>query len=173
MIGKCNTWKIARIFFDYPSRGFLLREISKESGFGLPSVRNHIRILEKIGVVEKREGKIYPLYFATRNELYKTYKLADILIRMRTSGLVDFIIGSFAPDAVILFGSASRGEDVENSDVDLFVVAGEKEVDLRRFESALNRKIELHFTESPGKVPKELMNSVVNGITLYGFLEAL
>jgi hypothetical protein len=54
--------------------------------------------------------------------------------------------------------------------VDLLVVSKEKEVDLKKFESALKRKISLHFEENVSEIPKELLNNIVNGIVLYGYL---
>ena len=54
-----------------------------------------------------------------------------------------------------LFGSYSRGEDVEESDIDLFVEAKERNLDIRRFEKALGRKMQLHFKEDINLFPKE------------------
>ncbi len=171
MIKYCNTWKVARVFFDYPTRGFLLRELSKIVGLGLPSIKLHIKRLEELGITEKREDRPYPRYYATRNEIFKAYKLADLLLRLRETGLIDFLVDNFYPDAIVLFGSASRGEDIEKSDIDIFLVAEEKNVDLRKFEIVLKRRIELHFAKNPKEIPQELLNSVINGIVLYGFLE--
>jgi len=171
MIQYCNTWRIARIFFDYPTTGFLLRELGKISGLGLPSIKLHIRRLENLGIVEKKEDKPYPRYYATRNEVFKFYKLADLILRIKESGLLDFLVDNFFPDAIVLFGSASRGEDTEKSDIDLFLVAEREEIELSGFEKKLKRKIELHFAKNVREMPVEFLNSVVNGIVLYGFLE--
>lgn len=73
----------------------------------------------------------------------------------------------------MLFGSCARGEDIEASDVDLLVVSIEKEVDLKKFELVLKRKISLHFEENVSEIPKELLNNIVNGIVLFGYLTAL
>jgi predicted nucleotidyltransferase len=75
------------------------------------------------------------------------------------------------PDGIVLFGSASRGEDVEDSDMDLLVIAKEKKVELERFEDKVKRKISLHFEEKVSNIPKELLNNVVNGIVVHGYLE--
>jgi predicted nucleotidyltransferase len=71
---------------------------------------------------------------------------------------------------LVLFGSCARGEDIETSDLDLLVVAKEKEVDLKKFESALKRKISLHFEENVSQIPKELLNNIINGIVVFGYL---
>ena len=84
---------------------------------------------------------------------------------------MEFLSDAFVPDAIVLFGSASRGEDIEGSDIDLFLVAKEREINLRKFEKKLKRKISLHFEDSVSKVPKELMNNIINGIVVYGYLK--
>ncbi len=171
MIKYCNTWRLARVFFDYPTTGFLLRELSKITGLGLPSIKLHIKRLEELGIVEKRKDKPYPRYYATRNEIFKFYKLSDLLIRLKETGLIDFLVENFLPDVIVLFGSAARGEDIEKSDIDIFLVAERENVELEKFERELKRRIELHFAKSLKELPHELLNSIINGIVLYGFLE--
>jgi len=140
---------------------------------GIPSVRNHVKKLEKCGFVKKAKEGIYASYISTRNEKFKIYKRNDILLRIQESGLLYFLQDTFVPDAIVLFGSASRGEDVESSDIDLFLVAKEKEVNLKKFEETLKRKINLHFEERVSDIPKELLNNLINGIVVYGYLKVL
>jgi len=173
MIQNYIKYKILRIFFDYPTRKFQLREISRIIPLGLPSVINHVKDLEKQCFVKKIDGGIYDSYTSDKTEIFKIYKRNDILIRFQESGLIDFLVDSFIPDAIVLFGSASRGEDIEESDVDLFLVAKEKRMDLKAFEKKLNRKISLHFEDKIQNMPKELLNNVVNGIVIYGYLRAI
>ena len=58
-------------------------------------------------------------------------------------------------------------------DIDLLVIAKESDVDLKRYESALGRKINIIFEDSPKGIPKELLNNVINGIVLYGYLKVI
>ena len=75
------------------------------------------------------------------------------------------------PDAIILFGSAAKGEDLKESDIDLFVLAEEKKLDLQKYEKLLGRKINILAEESFSKLSKELRNNIINGIILYGYLK--
>ena len=59
------------------------------------------------------------------HDSYKFYKKIDMLLRIKTSTLRD-LQDTFMPGAIILFGSAARGEDTEQSDIDLFVEAKRK-----------------------------------------------
>lgn len=171
MLQKYTTYRILQLFFDYPTKNFQLREICRILGLGMPSVRNHVKKLEKLVFIKREKRGVYESYISNRNELFKAYKRNDILLRLRESGLIDFVVDTFVPDVIILFGSASRGEDLENSDIDLLVVAKEKEIDLKNFEKKLKRKITLHFEPKISEIPKELLNNIINGIVLYGYLK--
>jgi predicted nucleotidyltransferase len=138
---------------------------------GMPSVKNHVEKLERQGFIKREKKGVYGSYVSTMSEKFKIYKRNDILLRLYESGFVNFLTDNFVPDAVVLFGSASRGEDVESSDIDLLVIAKEKEVDLKAFEDKLRRKIVLHFEKNVSNIPKELLNNIINGIVIYGYLK--
>ena len=105
------------------------------------------------------------------NKIFKKYKIIHNLSSILESGVIDFIEETVSPKSIVLFGSYSRGEDIENSDIDLFVECKNEELDLKSFEKKLGRKIELHFNEKFTMYPKELKNNIINGVVLNGFLE--
>lgn len=80
-------------------------------------------------------------------------------------------------DAIIFFGSALMGEDIENSDFDFCIVgAREIEIDFEKIESKLNRKVSLLFVgdlEKLKKENKELLNNLINGFVMKGYFKAL
>jgi len=161
-----------KLFFDYPTRGFQLREISRVIKLGLPSVRNHVRNLEKDGLIVKERKGIYPSFKANwNNELFKVYKRLDIIYRINKNNLLKYIYDNCMPDAIILFGSASKGEDLETSDIDLFVQSPEKNLDLKKYEKMLNRKISLFFEEKFSRLSDELKNNILNGVILKGYIK--
>lgn len=75
------------------------------------------------------------------------------------------------PDAIVLFGSFSRGEDVKESDIDLFMVAKEKQLDIAKFEKYLDKQINIIWEENFNRLSKELRNNIINGIVLHGYLK--
>ena len=172
MLQNYTTYRILQLFFDFPTKHFQLREICRILKLGMPSVRNHIKELEKQGFIKREKRGVYASYVSSGNHLFKIYKRNDVLLKICESGLIDFLADIFVPDAVVLFGSASRGEDIETSDIDLFLIAKEKQVNLKKFEEKFKRKITLHFEEKIRGIPKELMNNIINGIVVYGYLKA-
>jgi predicted nucleotidyltransferase len=179
MIQKYGIWKVLRVFFDDPQArdGFTIRYISKNAGLATTSVRLHLEELCKEGqegypLVIKGKGISYPTYRANReSQLFRFYKRMDMLFRLEESGLLEKLWDELSPRAIVLFGSASKGEDVKGSDIDLFILAKEKRIELGKHESLLKRKISLHFAAGINELPKELKNNVINGAILRGYVK--
>ena len=169
-------FRVAELFFVNPSKEYYLMSISRNIGLAHTSIKKNLRDLVKLGIIsehnEKRGKRLFPVYRANfDNKIFKRYKLTYNLSAILESGLVDFIKESIMPKSIVLFGSYSRGEDIEGSDIDLFVECKKEELTLKSFEKKLGRKIELHFKENFTSYPKELKNNIINGIVLSGFLE--
>ena len=98
------------------------------------------------------------------------YKKISIIYDLESSGLVDELWEELSPEAIILYGSYARGESIENSDVDIFIIGKEKKVSLEKFEKRLNKKVHLMFESDIKNISKELKNNLVNGIILRGYL---
>ncbi|MEM5802282.1 MAG: nucleotidyltransferase domain-containing protein [Candidatus Aenigmatarchaeota archaeon] len=140
-------------------------------------VRSHINILkEKNLIIEFKEKNLLLFKLNRDNEETKRYKIIyNLMAAFEISKIIEKKIEDF--DAIIFFGSALRGEDTENSDLD-FCVAGAKEVkiDFKEIENKLNRKISLLFIEDIGKLKKEnpeLLNNLINGFVIKGYLKVL
>jgi len=172
-----NYDRLLRIFFDDPAteEGFQLRELSRKLNLAPTSTKNYLKQLKKENLVKKKTSRVnkYPLYFANRNnEEFKFLKKLNTLKIIRESKLIEYLKDALVPDAIVLFGSASRGEDIKESDIDLFLQCRYKELDLKPYEKKLNRKINVLFSKSFEKLNDELKNNLVNGIVLDGYLEA-
>jgi predicted nucleotidyltransferase len=171
MLQKYNTYVILQEFFDKPTTSHQIRELSRSTKIGLPSVINHTNFLIKEGFLTKKQFGVYPALFAnTDSEKYRLHKQQNMVMRMVDSGLLNLIVNKTLPSSIILFGSAARGEDTEASDLDLFVQAKEQHIDLARFEKQLNRKINILFEPDFRKLSKELGTNIINGIKLHGYL---
>lgn len=176
MLQKYNKWAVLKVFFDDPSREgrFQLREISRKVGLATPSVKKYLNELAKEElIVKSRHGaRGYPVYWANRESpRFMLFKKIETIVSINDSGLLDYLSEKCMPEAIILFGSASRGEDMKDSDIDLFLLCMERKLELEKFEKKLNRKINIFFTEDFSKLNKELRNNIINGIVLKGYLK--
>ena len=51
MLQKCSIWKIAKVFFDEPTREHYLIEISKKSRLAHTSVKQHLLTLKALSII--------------------------------------------------------------------------------------------------------------------------
>lgn len=177
MIQNYNTYRVLQEFFQRPTHRFHLRELSRDLKLGMPSVRSHVHALAKMGLVAETDAETFKSYVPNVDSpLFKTYKRLDTLQRLYDSGLVDFLEKQLSyPTAIILFGSCAYGEDTEKSDIDIAVIARQKELDVSKYERELGRSIQLHAFGSVADMKKtpELFNNIMNGVVLYGFVKVL
>lgn len=161
-------------FFDYPRKPFLIRELSRNAKLAHTAVRLHLKALLSEGLIRKEKGGLYPSFKAAKEDsLFKLLKAQNTALRLYSSGLLNAVEKAAYPTCVVLFGSASRGEDTENSDIDLFVQAKSGGIDLSKFEVVLKRKINLFFEPDLKMLSPELLNNIINGSVLYGYLKVM
>ena len=168
--------RTAELFFVNPTKNHYLMNISRKVGLAHTSVKKNLDQLVQLRLViesvEKKGGRKFPFYKAdTDNRLFKMYKRIYNLSSLLESGVIKFVEEKLMPKSIIVFGSYQRGDDTENSDIDLFVECKEEEINLDKFSKKLDRKIQLHFKENFNLYPKELKNNIINGIVVSGFLE--
>ncbi|MFC1682350.1 nucleotidyltransferase domain-containing protein [Nanoarchaeota archaeon] len=170
---KCSQDKVFGIFVDEPRKIHYIKQISKKINLAPTSVKIHLRNLEGEGLIVKKQGERFEGFVANRDDKnFLFYKMIANLINIKVSGLLDFLKDSLYPQAVILYGSYLRGEDVETSDIDLFILAkSKKRLELQKFEKILKRNIHLLIEKDWRKIPKELKLEVINGFVLNGYLK--
>ena len=172
MLQNYNRYKLLQEFFDFPRKNFQMRELSRNVKLAQPSVINHLKALQKEGLVIKEKKGVYSTYRGNReSEDFKLLKNQNLVWRICRSGLLSFLDEKLKPNCIVLFGSAARGEDTETSDIDLFIQSEEIALDLKEFEKSLNRKIKILFETNINALGKELLNNIINGQVLYGYLK--
>ncbi len=168
---------ILRLFFDSPRRKYHIREVASLVGVAPRTAKRYLENMREMKLLSLSKDKLYDSYVADIESVdFKNSKVFYVMKKIRDSGLVDFIERKFNYPAIILYGSASRGEDVENSDIDIFVVAKKcEDVNVDKFSQFIGREMHVMcMSEGSFKSGKnsELINNVINGIVISGFLEA-
>jgi len=169
---KTNNEKVLEIFFDDPTRKFYIREIARTTNLNPNTVLNITNKLLKKGLI-KREKKSHVVeLYANLNKEFKTLKRVNNLKRIYESGIVEFLAEKFSPEAIVLIGSYSSGEDIKKSDIDIVVLPGKKDEtieSLDEFEKNLARKIHL-INVNYNAMSDEFYTNLINGVILEGFL---
>lgn len=173
-----NMNNIIELFLKEPEREFHVREVSKLTGRSPTTVSNYLKRYSKKGIL-KSEKKLNHLFFRadTENKGFKQLKLSHNLSSLYGSGLVSYLEENYNyPSAIILFGSYAKAENTGKSDIDILIITPNKrEEDLSKFEKKLG-SIQLHLhsnneIELMKEKNKELLNNLINGITLSGYWE--
>ena len=138
---------------DYPERKFFSKEIAEKLRISLGGAHNALKYLEgeKMVKVEPR-GNMKFYQINDENPLVKQIKLTEAVKRLMP------LINKLKSNSkkIILFGSASRGEQTAGSDIDLFVLTHNPET------------IKRNIAELKGKMP---INSVIKTPNRWGELE--
>jgi len=164
--------RIMDLFFEEPSRQFQIRQISRILKIAHTSVKNYLGELAREGFLKTAKTYAYKSYISNQqNRKFKIFKQIRMLQKLYESGLVDFLEEEIHPKCIILFGSVRKGEYTKTSDIDLFIHAKEKTVNLKTFEKKLKHKISLFFEEDINNLSNELYNNIINGIKLSGYLK--
>ncbi|MBI1971212.1 nucleotidyltransferase domain-containing protein [Candidatus Woesearchaeota archaeon] len=166
--------RIRAYFFLHPTIRLRVRQIERELKVPLPSVIRYTKELEKEAILKSTKIAGITAYSADRtSKIYLLEKKLFNIRQLNTSGLVSFMIEELSSPAIVVFGSYARGEDIEHSDIDVYVeTSSKKKLNLEKFEKLLQRKIQLFPYKNIHELEnKELANNIVNGIIIHGFVE--
>jgi len=170
MIEKSTTQRVLAVFFENPSREFHLRELSRLLKLSMPTIISTTDKLAKERLIIKEKGKVITKVTANRDNInFARCKRLHNLELIYNSSLINHLSESYnQPKTIILFGSFSRGEDIEKSDIDVAVITNKKlNLDLSKYENILKKSINLHEINLD-KISEEFKANLLNGIMLEG-----
>ncbi|MFH1229833.1 MAG: nucleotidyltransferase domain-containing protein [Candidatus Aenigmatarchaeota archaeon] len=174
MLVKDNNYKVMKLFFDNPEKKFYIREIARLTGLSAPGVLKILKKLKEESLLESEKGKVVENVKAPRSEKFFLLKRSYNILSLFESGLIDFLKDKYEePEAIVIFGSYSKGEDTSESDIDIAIVT-KKEIslDLKKFEKTLKKKVNIYEIQTD-KSEREFLNNLVNGTVVYGYLKVL
>lgn len=119
-----NPQKALNVFLEHPHKEYIESEIQKITGMSRAGVNFALRDLVKASyIIRELKGKTYFYSLQRSNPVVKQLKvLANIRYLLPLINKLKLI-----SDTIILYGSSARGEDHEDSDLDLFFISHNKE----------------------------------------------
>jgi predicted nucleotidyltransferase len=166
-----NKNKILEQIFSKPTYRFHIRELSKITKLNPNTIINITKKLEEEKVIKTERRK-------NLREIFANIDSSSFIIRKRlfnlsflySSGLVEFLIKNYEPEAISVIGSYSKGEDIEKSDIDLVIISKKKQrIDIEKYEKVLDKKIHLLPLEYK-EMSEEFYINFINGTILYGYI---
>jgi len=164
MIRKRSKERIKEYFLQNPTIKLRVRQIERETKTALPSVTRYVKELE-VETILKRQDISGVIFFSADRSSQKFIlekKLFNIK-QIYDSGLRNYLVKEYSNAPIILFGSYSKGEDLENSDIDLYVESLRKDsINLQKFEKKLGRKVQIFRYKNIKEIKNEnLANNIV------------
>ncbi|MGE0792815.1 MAG: ArsR family transcriptional regulator [Candidatus Woesearchaeota archaeon] len=163
---------ILKLFFEEPRREFNVREIARILKISPATASKELKELVEKNILSYKKERIYHLYQANFNsEEYKDIKIYYNIRKLKISNLINEINKFYLHPTIILFGSCSKGEDIETSDIDLVIISEKtKEFPkLKEFEKILNKELQIFNIRKISEIPnKHLINNILNGINIQG-----
>ena len=161
-------------FFINPTAKLRVREMERILKLPLPSIIRYCRELEKEKILSIIKTGSVMFYTADRtSEKYLLEKRLYNIKTMYESGTVEYIKRELSNPAIVLFGSYAKGEDTEESDIDMYLeTLSKRDLNLKKFEKTLKRKIQIFRHKNLKEIQNpHLENNIINGILLNGFVE--
>lgn len=119
-----NKVKIINLLADYPNQQFFGKEIAQKAKISLGGAHNSLKeLLKEKMILMEQKGNMKLFQINLHNPLVKQLRAASAIENL--SKLIEKI-KEYSKE-IILFGSAARGEQSAESDIDLFVLSNTPE----------------------------------------------
>ena len=127
--------KIKEYFFVNPTVKVRVRQIERELKIPLPSAIRYVKELEKEGILKNEKIAEIVLFSADRTS--SAFLLEKRLFNIKSiylSGVIEHLVNEYSNPIILVFGSYAKGEDIEDSDIDLYIqTSSKKNITLKKF----------------------------------------
>jgi len=162
------------IFFDYPSKQWHFNELKKKAKLADSKLSKWLKRFMNKNLIKriKEKGKM-PYYLANYEApQYQNTKRIFAMNMLNDAGFLNHL--STLNGTVILFGSITRWDWHKDSDIDLFIYGDSDDLEIGKFQSKLNREIQIFTCKNKDQLKKmnnELISSIIKGDLIKGDLD--
>ena len=158
-------------FFEDNYRRINVREYSRIINISPPTASKLLEKYRKQELLKKEEDKNY-FYYLANKESPLFIDLSRIYHKnlLEKSGMIKYLEKELLNPIIILFGSLSKAEAKNDSDIDLAIFTPtKKEINLEKYETILKREIQFFiFEDRKGVKNSNLLNNILNGYKITG-----
>ena len=173
---KITQFKVLALFLKNPHIDYYLRETSRILDMDPMTIKRSLDMLVKDKFLIKFEEKNRILYRANlENPSLRYLKISYNLSFLQEKKIVEFIINRMkSVTSIMLFGSFAKGENDENSDIDIVVISQSRNKPTSEIAELLNKDVNLlNFTPSQWSKQSKInrafyLDVIIDGIVLYG-----
>lgn len=167
---------VLELFFNEPTKQWHFEEIIKAAKISRPQAVYWLRKFARAGIIKriKPRGKM-PYYLACyKSPDYQTKKRLFSLSKMEQAGFLKHLTGLPKAQTIIIFGSMSRWDWYNESDIDVFIYGTTKGLEYGKYRVALHRKLQIFVCQNKEDLKKfspELLQNILEGYRVKGTLD--
>jgi predicted nucleotidyltransferase len=169
--------KILELFFNEPSRQWHFKDVVRVAKISENRANFWLKNLlkEKIIIYHKKSNQM-PYYTANFDYTnYKTKKKLYALERFYETGFLKHL-ESLNAKTIVIFGSFSRADWHSKSDIDLFIIGNDNNLEKGKYEAILHREIQLFSFKNQKEIKhinSNLIPNVINGYFVKGEVQSI
>lgn len=168
--------KVIKLFFENPTREWHFEEIVRTTRLARSKVDTWLKKFMKRGIIQrvKKRGKM-PYYISNYSSSeYKNQKRFFTLKKLHESGLLNHLDSLPKAKTIIIFGSFSRSDWYQESDIDIFIYGNPEGLAITKYELKLHREIELFICQNKqelARLSNGLLRNIIKGNVIKGSLD--
>ena len=168
--------QVAGLFFDNPTREWHFEEILKEAEITRSKADAWLKGFIKEGLIRRVKEKGKMPYFISNytSPQYKNKKKLFALDKLYESGLLNHLDSLKKAETVILFGSFTRSDWYEKSDIDIFIYGDPEGLKIVDYELRLHREIQVFICRDKKglyRLGQRLIRNIIKGNLIKGNLD--
>lgn len=167
---------IAELFFNNAAKHWHFEEILNQTGISRSKASKWLSRLTNENIIKRvKPRKKMPHYVANFDHpSYRNKKKLHTHTRFYETGFLDHLLSLPKAKTVILFGSFSRADWYEDSDIDVFIFGSDEGFEKIRYECKLHHDIQIFSAQTKKDLKKfgsDLIHNILKGDLIKGELD--
>ena len=168
--------QILELFFNNP-KYWHFDGLLKMSGISRPRLVEWLKKLTKEGIIKKvKPRRKMPYYVSnTKSRSFQHKKRLFALKKMTESGLLSHLASLKKAKVVIIFGSITRADWYDISDIDIFIYGDDSDFQQGIYELKLKRDIQVHNAKDEEDLKRidKMLPYIISGDFIKGSIDEL
>lgn len=168
--------KVLELFFNTPKH-WHFDELVKKSGLSRDRMNYWLKNFIKEAIVKRVKQKEKMPYYVSdyKNPEFQHRKRLFAMKLLNESGLLNHLSSLKEAKVIIIFGSFSRWDWYDHSDVDIFIYGDDSKFDYYKFGFKLHREIQVHTAKDKKDLKRldKMLPYIIQGDFIKGSIEDL
>jgi predicted nucleotidyltransferase len=161
------------LFYNYPSKQWHFEQLRRDSNFSRAQTNEWIKKLVNDHLIVRIKPKGNMPYYQANclHPHYQNSKRLYALQGLHDSGLLDYLSSLEKAEVIVIFGSFSRWDWYDKSDIDIFIYGNIGHLSLGKYTSSLKREIQIFSgtgNDDLRQMGPALLRNILRGIVIKG-----